>query len=178
MADRRDRLLPMQDMATKEYGFPWQQQRSLIRCKHALSEEEVRTTVELAKMHLLPVSAMGLVISHGGLRPCITREGLLLTLHTDPRGLDGIETEVLQWADAQNGYVARTKCTVTLNGKRFVEFAQHSKEKEGAPNVSAEDITAKCIDKAIVRAARIAIGSTLPSYEEEEKEEQRQLTQT
>ena len=175
MADKRDRVLPMQDLATKEYGFSWQQQRSLIRCNHALSEEEVRATVELARMHLLPVSAMGLVISKDGLRPCITKEGLLLTLHVDPRGLDGIETEVIQWADAQNGLIARARCTVIVNGKRFVNFAQHSKEDEVRQNVSAEEITMKCIDKAITRAARIAIGSTLPSFEEEEREERRQL---
>jgi hypothetical protein len=165
--------LPMQDLAKKEYGFSWQQQRALIRCSHALSEEEVRVTVELARTHGLPVSAMGLVVSKNGLRPCITREGTLMKLHTDPRGLDGIETEVLQWADEANGCVARVKCTVKVNGKPFVDYAQHSKSIEDSPNVSPEAITMKCIDQAITRAVRLAAGSTMPSYEEEERQEQR-----
>lgn len=171
-------IYSMQEQAKKEYSFFWQQQSGLVRCNHSLSEEEVRRAVEIARTHLLPVSALGLVASKNGLRVCITREGLLWRLHNDPRGLDGIETEVIQWADESNACVAKAKCTITIGGKHFVDYAQYSRAQDTNGNVSAEEITTRCLDKAIHRAGKIASGVTLAAYEEEEDEELRAKLQT
>ena len=174
MADKGEKSgFGMQEVARNEYGFFWQQQRSLIRCNHSLSEDEVRVTVEVARAHLLPVSALGLVPSKNGLRPCITKEGLLWRLHNDQKGLQGIESEVIQWASEENGFVAKAKCTVNIGGSTFVDYAQHSRAGEVDPDITADEITQKCIDGARHRAGKIACGVALPSYEEllEEEEE-------
>ena len=162
---------PIADLAKKEYGYQSQRQKALVRCNHALSEAEIRATVETARTHVLPISAMGLVVSKGGLVPCITRDGLIWKLHNDTRELSGIETEVLQWASEENNYTAMVKCIVTMDGKPFVDYAQNSRAKEMDPEATAEDINLKCIDQALYRAGKLATGLTLPFYEDMLKEE-------
>ena len=160
--------LPVPEIVKKEYALLWQDQRTLIRCDHPLCEEDVRAAVQIARIYSVPVSAVAAVPSGGGFKHYMTVEGLLWQLHNDPRGLESIEPEVIQWADDQNGCTAKAKCTITLGGgKRFVGYCQHSRGRGAGEGVSADDITNKCIDIAVSRTCVMAAGITVPIYEGE-----------
>ena len=166
--DKDKSSFPTQEIVKKEYSLLWQEQRALIRCDHPLSEEEVRLAVQVARTHSIPISALALVPSGGGFKLYVTVEGILWKVHNDPRGLESIEPEVIQWASEENTGIAKAKCTITFGGgRRFVEYAQHSKAGELDPAVTIDRITNKCIDLALQRACSVAIGVPLPIYQGE-----------
>jgi len=172
MADiRAEKIAPSTwEFLKKEYSLSLQQQKALIRCEHNLSEEEVRSGVQVARAHMIPVSALALIPSKNGFRPHVTSEGVMWKVHNDPRGLDKIEPDVIQWAEEDNNYCAKVKCTITLGGKDFVDFSQNSKGSDNESSLGGEQVTRECIDQAIKRACKVAVGLSLPVYEERAQE--------
>jgi len=133
----------LEEYLEKQWAMSWMEQRSLINSTVSLNEAGVRKALTISKTYKLPLDVIAMIPTKQGLKPYIMARGIIFRLQTDPRGLKGISTEVLQWPTPDN-LETETNTAATL-----------------------DTIVMKCETKAVRRAGIMATGIPFPLYEEE-----------
>jgi len=169
---------PVRLMLEAQYNQPLDKIANLVQSETPLTREGLQAAVELAKMHLLPLTGVNVIRNRrGGLHFFVNAHGIRWRLHNDVRGLQSTNYEIIHFPSPDEPYVRVKGIIKFRDGSEFSneaviwfryedgEWYERMRSGDWKP-VNLGDRVMAAITKAIRRAGVEATGIALPIFED------------